>query len=141
MTVTRTDYSVPAGGRLSEEVRLAFLSDLHGEDYGPGQAPLFEILNSFSPHAVLIGGDAYDERRPWTKTSETIRLCAERRPTFYTPGNHEAETKKLNECCADAEANGAVLLLGTSSLLEIGNSGDRILLCGAGDPRRRAEGY
>ena len=138
--VQRTDYTVPASNRiLNGPVRLAFLSDLHSEDYGNGQKPVLEILEAFQPHAVLIGGDAYDERRSWDKTSETVRLCAERWPTCYTPGNHETKTGSVEKCKEDAVSNGASVLAGTFLVLEA--DGSQILLCGAEDPLNGEELY
>lgn len=136
--VQKTEYAFQANGKkLSSPVRLAFLSDLHCEDFGPDQQPLIDLLISFRPHAVLIGGDAYDERRPWDKANETIRLCADRFPTYYTPGNHEVKTKKLRQCREQAVENGAFLLAGTAEVLQA--DGSEILLCGAEDPLNHEE--
>lgn len=143
----RKDYTVHAsetGKRLSAPVRLAFLSDLHCEDYGPKQGPIMDILKGFDPHAVLIGGDAYDERRIWDKTNETISLCAENWRTFYTPGNHEVKTRAAERCKKEAEAAGAVVLAGTGILIrgdaEPGTEADgSVFLCGAEDPLKQEE--
>lgn len=138
-TPVRRDYTVRAsdtGKKLSSPVRLAFLSDLHCEDYGPDQQPLVELISAFDPHAVLIGGDAYDERRDWFKAGETIARCAARWKTYYTPGNHEVKTGAPEKCRADAVRNGAEILAGGFALIS-GDGTDenaRILLCGAEDP-------
>ena len=140
--IVRTDYILSASGsgkKLTSPVRLAFLSDLHCEDFGSGQAPLMNLLKAFSPHAVLIGGDAYDERRGWEKATETISLCAQNWKTFYTPGNHEVKTKALDKCRTDAVRAGAILLNGTSFVLAGDGGTDAVLLCGAEDPLKHEE--
>ena len=136
--IRNSEYTVPAGGKeLSSPLRLAFLSDLHCEDFGNAQSVLMDAVRAFDPHVILIGGDAYDERRSWDKANETISLCAGYRPTYYTPGNHEIKTGDPEECSRQAVQAGAVLLAGTGAVFSA--DGNEILLCGAEDPLRQEE--
>lgn len=136
--VIAVPYQIPAGSKhVPTPVKLAFLSDLHCEDYGPGQQPLVEILRSFSPDAVLFGGDAFDERLPWDKALETFTVVANEWPAFYTPGNHEIKTGTPEKTCDLAGECGVTVLAGTSCFLSVGET--TILLYGVEDPLRNEE--
>lgn len=130
-----TCYTLPAGNKLQSEVRIAFLSDLHGEAYGEGQEQLFAPIRAFAPDLVLFGGDTFDERVPWKTAAETLRLSAAAWPTFYTPGNHEIETGAVQRIKRVAAASGARLLAG--SCLRISLHGKTLCLCGVEDPLRQ----
>ena len=124
-------YALPSE-KLQSEVRLAFLSDLHAEDYGEGQAVLVSAVDSFAPHAVVIGGDTYDERFPWDKAEETIRVFAEKYLCLYVSGNHEIATHSLRDVRKSAKRAGALVLAG-SGVLPVLN-GQRVCIVGAEDP-------
>lgn len=124
-------YALPSE-KLQSEVRLAFLSDLHAEDYGEGQAELVSAVDSFAPHAVVIGGDTYDERFPWDKAEETIRVFAEKYLCLYVSGNHEIATHSLRDVRKSAKRAGALVLAG-SGVLPVLN-GQRVCIVGAEDP-------
>lgn len=108
-----TFYTLPAGDKLQNEVRIAFLSDLHGEAFGKQQEQLFAPIRAFSPDLVLFGGDTFDERVPWETAAETLRLSAASWQTFYTPGNHEIKTGDVKRIKQTAVATGARLLAGS----------------------------
>ena len=130
-----TFYTLPAGNKLQSEVRIAFLSDLHGEVYGEGQELLFAPIRAFAPDLILFGGDTFDERVPWKTAAETLRLSAAAWPTFYTPGNHEIETGAVQKLKRVAAATGARLLAGRC--LRVSFHGETLCLCGVEDPLRQ----
>lgn len=132
-------YTLPAGEKLKHEVRIAFLSDLHGEAYGEKQELLFGPIRRFAPDLVLFGGDTFDERITWEHAVETLRLSAAAFPTFYTPGNHEIKTGKAALVKQTAAATGARLLAGESVRVPV--RGETLCLCGVEDPLRQEEVY
>ena len=132
-----TFYTLPAGEKLHSEVRIAFLSDLHGEPYGEEQERLFVPIRAFAPDLVLFGGDTFDERVSWRPAVETLRLSAAAWPTFYTPGNHEIKTGRAEEIKRTAVSTGARLLAG--ECLRVSVHGETLCLCGVGDPLRQEE--
>lgn len=130
-------YTLPAGEKLHSEVRIAFLSDLHGESFGEEQEQLFAPIRAFAPDLVLFGGDTFDERVSWKTAAETLRLSAAYRPTFYTPGNHEIKTGDVKRIKQTAIAAGARLLAGECVCIPI--RGETLCLCGVEDPLGQEE--
>lgn len=137
--VKATHYTLPAGEKLKTEVRIAFLSDLHGEAYGEKQEQLLAPVRRFAPDLVLFGGDTFDERIPWETAAETLRLFADAFPTFYTPGNHEIKTGRAGLVKQTAASTGARLLAGECVLFPV--RGEALCLCGVEDPLRQEEVY
>ena len=130
-----TFYTLLAGDKLQSEVRIAFLSDLHGEAFGEGQEQLFAPIRAFAPDLVLFGGDTFDERVPWETAVEILRLSAASWPTFYTPGNHEIKTGDVARIKKTAVAAGAHLLAGKCARVPV--HGGTLCLCGVEDPLRQ----
>ncbi len=130
-TFETNTYQISCHGKLKQEIRLAFLSDLHSERYGEA---LIRSIRGFQPDAVLFGGDTFDERVSWDAAIDTLRACASEWQTFYTPGNHEQETFQIDKVKQAARETGTRVLAGESVLLSIRN--DKLLLCGVEDPRR-----
>lgn len=130
-----TRVSLSFGRKLCGEVRVAFLSDLHGESYGASQSGLFLPIRSFAPDLVIFGGDTFDERVAWGTATETLRLSAARWPTFYTPGNHEIKTGRADEIKRTAAFAGATVLAGKCVRFQV--RGSTLLLCGVEDPLRQ----
>lgn len=134
--VHSTFYTLPAGEKLHSEVRIAFLSDLHGEGFGE---ELFAPIRDFAPDLVLFGGDTFDERVPWETAAETLRLSAASWVTFYTPGNHEITTDDIDGVKRTAVASGARLLAG--KCVHVPVHGETLCLCGVEDPLYQEEIY
>lgn len=131
-TPAEVSYRLPTGGRLEQEVRIAFLSDLHSEWYGTQQEALLAPLRRFAPDLVILGGDTFDERVPWEPAIAAITRMSNEWPVYYTPGNHEMKTGRAAELKTAARAAGAQVLAGRAALLPFGNS--RLCLYGVEDP-------
>ncbi len=126
-SVRAVPYSVPAESIISP-IKIAFLSDLHGEDYDE----CLDEVKKFAPHLVIFGGDTIDERIPWKAGLEALKTFTSLFPVYYVPGNHEVETMRYDLVKRAAKATGVKMLDGKKSILTIG--GSRLLLCGVEDP-------
>jgi predicted MPP superfamily phosphohydrolase len=126
-SVRAVPYSVPAKG-IAIPVKIAFLSDLHGEDY----EECLDIVKGFEPHLVIFGGDAIDERIPWKVGLEALQVFASLFPTYYVPGNHEVSTMRYDLVKRAAAATGVRMLDGKKATLAV--EGNKLLLCGVEDP-------
>ena len=126
-SVRAVPYSVPAKGIVSP-VKIAFLSDLHGEEFEDA----LEFTQGFEPHLVIFGGDAIDERIPWRVGLEALEAFSRLFPTYYVPGNHEVETRRYDLVKAAAKATGVKMLDGKKVRITLGET--RLLLCGVEDP-------
>lgn len=74
--------------QLSEPVRLALASDLHGCPHGQA----VNALKKIAPDYILLPGDLMDDRAlqaPQNSGYAFLRACAAIAPTFYSLGNHE----------------------------------------------------
>ena len=58
--LTETSYNISVTA-AKNPVKIAFLSDLHNSLYKAGMKELTESVHSFSPDAVVFGGDLFDE--------------------------------------------------------------------------------
>lgn len=82
------------------EHRLVFLSDLHNQVYGKGNARLLRAVRKEKPEVILIGGDmlvgkaGQSCRAAADFVKELARFC----PVYYANGNHEQRMKEEPEC-------------------------------------------
>ncbi|MBR5264438.1 MAG: metallophosphoesterase, partial [Clostridia bacterium] len=86
-SIKAVPYSLPAEGLVSS-VKIAFLSDLHGE----GHTECLAMVREFAPDLVIFGGDTFDERVSLKGGLEALRAFQKEFRTFYIPGNHEIKT-------------------------------------------------
>lgn len=72
-------------------VRFALLADLHGLEFGPGNAELIGQIGKSRPDAVLAAGDMIVRiQKESLEVAENLLLkLAEQYPVFYSMGNHE----------------------------------------------------
>ncbi|MFR1051623.1 MAG: metallophosphoesterase [Lachnospirales bacterium] len=121
--------------KLTQRVRLVFLSDLHSCDYGTGQSELLELVEAQGPDLVLLGGDWVDDE--WDRLSPeraytAARALAERWPTYYVTGNHEIWSGQAQQIKVELAALGVTVLSGESTVAEA--QGQRLQICGLDDP-------
>ena len=134
LSVAAVPYSLPAK-RLHAPVKIAFLSDLHGEDH----AECLALVREFAPDLVIFGGDTFDERVPLAGGIAALQAFGKEFLTFYVPGNHEIKTGRYDLVKRAAAATEACLLAGENALVTVGEN--RILICGVEDPLHQEKVY
>lgn len=78
--------------RVAEKLRIAFLSDVHLHEYGPGNAELVDTIVSLKPDLILLGGDLVTFPDPEYESMLTLcRALAGIAPVYGVLGNHESE--------------------------------------------------
>lgn len=80
-------------------LRIVWLSDLHGREFGEENARLLEKLREASPDLIALGGDIFNEDAKEAELAATcglIRRAAEIAPVYYCIGNHEYNYMKRN---------------------------------------------
>lgn len=104
------------------EIKLAFLSDLHGLEFGQDNSELLHAVRGFSPDAVLCTGDMLVRSHPDTlgTAQKLLGNLAKEFPVYLSLGNHEyklleSETYKsmretYREYEGQLEANGVHIL-------------------------------
>lgn len=116
-----SEYTV-LSDKLSGNVRIVFLSDLHDSLYGHDQLQLInEIENTIQPDIVIFGGDIADEIKGGVPyNSYTLaRKLVQNYPCFYSPGNHEynrGDIEKIKQTMSDI---GVTVLEGDYSEIEV----------------------
>ena len=81
------ETTIPAAG-LAGEVRIAVLSDLHDNRFGPGMTKLTGPVLAAHPDLVVLAGDIFEGPDKETCAWELIDALAPL-PVFYVSGNHD----------------------------------------------------
>ena len=91
----RTEHYTIKTRKLLKGLRILFISDMHGQEFGEGNEELLSEIHEIGPDLILIGGDMitcgkHHEDPPGT--SACIHLCealCQDYPVIYAEGNHE----------------------------------------------------
>ena len=78
--------------KIAEPIRIVFLSDLHGLEFGPGNEGLLNKIAAQGPDLIMLGGDIFNSDADTVEIDSMcgfIRACAELAPTYFGMGNHE----------------------------------------------------
>lgn len=81
-------YTV-VSGKLSGNIRLAFISDVHNTLYGKNMDELVNAVKESTPDAVIFGGDLFDDEWGEPNSVLLVKRLTELYPCFYSLGNHE----------------------------------------------------
>lgn len=84
-------YEIVSSKIKEGEIRFAFLSDLHGLEFGEDNSELLHAVRGFSPDAVLCAGDMLVRSEPETlgTAKALLKKLAEEFPVYLSLGNHE----------------------------------------------------
>lgn len=95
MDFQRTVYTMKSG-KLTEDLKVVFLSDLHSQEYGPENEELIRAIAAEKPDLILCGGDMTISRQHGRFRRAMIFLIRLRRiaPVIFANGNHESEMRK-----------------------------------------------
>lgn len=78
--------------KIKEDKTLLFLSDLHGNTFGPDNRQLLEVVDRIRPDGILSGGDMMVAKEGMADTRVPLALLtalAKKYPVFCGNGNHE----------------------------------------------------
>lgn len=118
--------------KISEEIHIVYLTDIHLREYGEGNADLLEDIKNLAPDMILLGGDLV--RADVAEYDSMLTLCSaltDIAPVWGVWGNHEdtkmyvQKDKALRE---SFEATGVRFL--TNEIEETEIKGNRIAICG-----------
>lgn len=117
--------------KISEEIKLALVTDLHSCYYGKEQSKLLDEIEKYQPHAVLLGGDIFDDVLDDENTYVIIEKLAQKYKTYYVSGNHEWWSKRMYDMFEYLTSLGVNVLRGDSAKLKVKN--DTIIIHGIDD--------
>ena len=119
--------------------RIVHLSDLHGHEYGEGNADLLARVAEQKPDLIVITGDVVDQESQLEMIPALAKGLAAVAPAYYVTGNHEwslgpgtvKELKGLFSQC------GVTPLSNQYEILE--RNGSQMVLAGVDDPNGYAD--
>lgn len=89
--------------KVTNQIRMAFLSDLHLTEHGAGNENLIREIDQLEPDLILIGGDMVIGREDCTTAvaEELLANLTRKYPVWYALGNHEERLKEKVERFGD----------------------------------------
>lgn len=86
-------YSLYSDKFSGDNLRIAFLADLHNKDFGNYNEALIHTIDDFKPDIVCFSGDmvtsGWDVSFDYSHTLKFIEKLSAKYPIYYSPGNHE----------------------------------------------------
>jgi len=139
LQTTHTDVALKGLPESFDFMRVVHLSDLHGHEYGEGNADLLDRVREQSPDLIAITGDLIDQEGQFQMIPALARGLASIAPTYYVTGNHEwslgmGKVKELKNLLAQC---GVVVLSNEYEVLD--RDGDKVVLAGVDDPNGYAD--
>ena len=118
--------------KISNEIKLALITDLHCCLYGENQSGLLSEIEEVNPDAVLLGGDIFDDVYVNDNSNILVESLVDKYKVFYVSGNHEWWGNEMYKIFDYLENVGVTVLRGDKEVLEI--NGNKIAICGVDDP-------
>ena len=96
-----THYEIKTKKLKHTSLRIAFLSDLHGKEYGNENEELLEAIEKAHPDLILIGGDMIVGKKVFSSedAAKLIEKLPKIAPVYYANGNHEQRIRERIEIC------------------------------------------
>lgn len=116
---------------INNNVRIAFVTDLHSWFYGEEQRSLLRCIDDQQPDIILFGGDIVDDKLPQENAVVVLKSSAEKYPCYYVSGNHEYWSGKIGDIKKMIEGYGVIVLEGQSETVTI--NGQALNICGVDD--------
>lgn len=136
---THTEVALPGLPEGFDGLRIVHLSDLHGHEYGEGNADLLERVAAEEPEIIVLTGDIIDQAGQLEMIPALARGLASIAPTYYVTGNHEwaVGTNTVRELKPLLTDCGVTVLTNRYEILE--RNGDQLVLAGVDDPNGFAD--
>ncbi len=134
LMTTRAELTLdrlPAG---FDGFKIIHLSDLHGHEYGEGNAGLLERVAAEEPDVIVMTGDLIDQAAQLDMIPALADGLTAIAPTYYVTGNHEwaTGTNTVRALKPLLSGHGVTVLTNRYEILE--RNGDQIVLAGVDDP-------
>ena len=90
--------------------RIVQLSDLHGAEFGEGNARLLKKVGAAEPDVIALTGDLADESTDPAVVDALLAELADIAPVYYVSGNHEWSAHLTEAMETLLEAHGVTYL-------------------------------
>ncbi len=118
--------------KISGEIKLASVTDLHSCYYGKNQSSLINKIERYQPDAVLLCGDIFDDALNDDNACALINGLAQKYRIYYVSGNHEWWSDRMYDMIDYLTSNGVTVLRGDADILTVGK--DTLAIIGIDDP-------
>ena len=116
LTVTEYEVELPVGLEGLDGMKLVQIADLHSADF---RGQLEGALGALAPDMIVITGDLVNrEDRDLGRALSLAAAAAKTAPTYFTPGNHEADNPCYSELKDGLKEAGVVVLEHQAATLE-----------------------
>jgi len=123
-----TCYTV-VSSKISEEICIAVISDLHCTEYGREQTKLIETVREQKPDLIFLTGDIYDRGLSSDKAEILMSKIAGIAPSYFIAGNNEYYSGKADEYRSQAKAYGVTVLADSYATVTV--KGQSFVIAGA----------
>ena len=117
--------------------RIVQLSDLHGKQFGEGNADLIAAVEKARPDLIAITGDLVDASCTVNDVVPLIRGLTALAPVYYVTGNHEWGSGQAQTVVRTLRKLGVTCL--ENEFVPVERGGQHILLAGIHDPNGYAD--
>lgn len=96
--ITVSSYEVRSE-KITAPIRIVFLSDLHGREFGKDNTKLLNRIADQEPDLIALVGDIFNSDADAAEIDAMcgfIRRCTSIAPTYYSLGNHEFESQNYD---------------------------------------------
>ena len=92
-----TEYELHSK-KVTEELRIVMISDLHAHVYGKDNEPLFSAVREKKPDLILIPGDMIVGKKPvsYETAYRAFEGLVPVAPVYFSNGNHESKPARKN---------------------------------------------
>ena len=118
--------------KIETSLKIALITDLHGNWYGDEQSTLIEAVDKENPDVVLLGGDIFDDKIDYEESEETIAILSKKYKCYYVTGNHEYWSKDVDNIVSIVKSYGITVLEGDVETIDL--NGHLVNICGVDDP-------
>ena len=130
--LTLRNYTI-SSGKLNAPIRVVYLSDLHGKEFGTANQDLLKLIAAQEPDLIAFGGDIINndaDAEEINAMCSLITRASKIAPVYYCLGNHEFNynLRHDNELSDRIQEAGAILL--DSCFIDITINGNIVRLGG-----------
>lgn len=120
--------------KITDEMRICILADLHCRRFGEKQSRIIAIVNKMKPDLIIIPGDLFDIDRDYEISFELID-CLKEYPVYFTSGNHDNYISEIDQLRKRLEEKGVCVLENRG--VTFGKGDSEIELFGLSDAGRK----
>ncbi len=129
--------SIPGLPEELEGLKIAHLSDIHGNSFGENNAELLDTLRAEKPDIIALTGDLCDDEHPPATVRPLLEQLIAIAPVYYVTGNHEWSTRQVNELTEMMAELGITPL--RNEYIRLGEGESTLILAGIDDKNGYAD--